>query len=285
MNQPPPGSQLPGPGSHPPGSGSQPPGSGSSASGRPLQSVKSTIDVLSEETEVLLWDEADRDYWRRRCVEIAAHHDDEEHMLPRVTLGGDYGDFPLLPWFDAAVSVSLAGFLPDRSCFHWAGGELDVRGGGGHGLAGGMSGGVIRIHQAVGRGAGCTMTGGTLAIYGAADHRLGAAMMGGGIFVRGDAGDDAGFAGSGGSIVIGGAAGDGLGEGSRGVTFFVRGEVHTLGRDIVEAPMRKEPQLRLGVLLMNASISGRPQEFRRYVHRDQLSKELTNASEIRPSWR
>ncbi len=128
-------------------------------------------------------------------------------------------------------------------------------------------------------------TGGTLAIYGVAGNRCGAGMRGGGIFVRGDVGDEAGVGALGGMIVIGGDAGERLGDAMNNVTVFIRGSDKSLAEGVTEAPLRKREQLRLGLLLINASIRGDATEFRRVIPQAMLRAEQSQRGELVPNWR
>jgi formylmethanofuran dehydrogenase subunit C len=129
------------------------------------------------------------------------------------------------------------------------------------------------------------MTGGTLAIYGSAGARCGAGMRGGGIFVKGDVGDETGIGALGGMIVIGGNAGENLGDAMSNVTVFLRGQAKSLAPGVTEAPLRKREQLRLGLLLINASIRGDAKEFRRIVPQAMLDAEEASRGELNPNWR
>jgi formylmethanofuran dehydrogenase subunit C len=155
----------------------------------------------------------------------------------------------------------------------------------GHGVGEGMISGAVRIRGDAGVGAGAAMTGGTLAIYGSAGHRCGAGMRGGGIFVRGSVGDETGVGALGGMIVIGGNAGEELGDAMNNVTVFIRGNAKSLADGVTEAPLRKREQVRLGLLLINASIRGDAKDFRRIVPEAMLQVELSQRGELNPKWR
>lgn len=211
--------------------------------------------------------------------------EDDSSDWPRIALENIDAERPLLPFFDAGVMLRIDSPVPNDSFFYLRRGEVEIRNHVGDSIATGMSSGVVRIRGRAGAGSGVCMSGGTLAIYQSAGVRVGAAMTGGGIFVRGDVGPQCGFASTAGTIIVGGNAGKDLGARSRGAAFFVRGEVESLGPDIVEAPNRKQAQLRLSVLLMNASISGKPTEFKRFIHKDELAAEKASFGEVSPSWR
>lgn len=163
--------------------------------------------------------------------------------------------------------------------------EIRLTGDVGHGVGDGLQGGAVRIRGNAGCGAGAAMTGGTLAVYGSVGPRCGAGMRGGGIFVRGNVGEETGVGALRGMIVIGGNAGSRLGDAMSNVTIFIRGRAESLAEGVVEAPLRKREQLRLGLLLINASIRGQANDFRRIVPRALLKAEQAQRGEIVPNWR
>lgn len=110
-------------------------------------------------------------------------------------------------------------------------------------------------------------------------------MRGGEIFVRGNVGDHVGVGALGGTIVVGGDAGHCLGNATSNVTIFLRGKAASLVDGVTEAPLRKREQLRLGLLLINASIRGDASEFRRIVPAAKLAAETMNRGEVVPNWR
>ena len=110
-------------------------------------------------------------------------------------------------------------------------------------------------------------------------------MRGGGIFVRGDVGDEAGVGALGGMIVIGGDAGHNLGDAMSNAIVFIRGAAGSLAAGVTDAPLRKREQLRLGLLLINASIRGDAKEFRRIVPVAMLEAEANERGELNPNWR
>lgn len=89
----------------------------------------------------------------------------------------------------------------------------------------------------------------------------------------------------GGTIVIGGDAGENLGDAMNNVNVFIRGAAKSLAPGVTEAPLRKREQLRLGLLLINASIRGDAKEFRRIVPEALLKAEESKRGEIVPNWR
>ena len=86
-------------------------------------------------------------------------------------------------------------------------------------------------------------------------------------------------------IVIGGDAGENLGDAISNVTIFIRGEAQSLADGVTEAPLRKREQLRLGLLLINASIRGDAKDFRRIVPEAMLRAEQSQRGELKPNWR
>lgn len=183
------------------------------------------------------------------------------------------------------VRVRATGNWGDYAFAHCCGPDVYLHGNVGHGVAEGMAGGIVRVTGHAGCGAGTAMTGGTLAIYGSAGPRCGAAMRGGSLFVRGDVGADTGAGALGGTIVVGGDAGRDLGDALNNVTVFLRGKAQSLAPGVTEAPLRKREQVRLGLLLMNASILGKASEFRRIIPIAKLRAEEESQGEIRPNWR
>lgn len=183
------------------------------------------------------------------------------------------------------VRINMEGNLGDYAFARNSEADLRLTGSVGHGVGEGMSGGAVRIRGNAGVGAGATMTGGTLAIYGSAGDRCGAGIRGGGIFVRGDVGDQTGVGALGGMLVIGGNAGANLGDAASNVTIFIRGTFKSMASGVTEAPLRKREQLRLGLLLINASIRGDAKEFRRIVPDAMLQAEQSRRGEINPNWR
>lgn len=183
------------------------------------------------------------------------------------------------------VRIHGTGSLGDFA-FAWCN-EVDVHleGSVGDGACEGMLGGRVRIAGNAGCGLGTAMTGGTLAIYGSAGARVGAAMRAGSIFVRGHVGEDTGAGALGGTIVVGGDAGMNLGDALSDVTVFLRGKAESLAPGVIEAPLRKREEVRLGLLLMNAAIRGKPGDFRRIIPEAKYLAEEASASEVRPNWR
>tara|TARA_R110002049_G_scaffold4601_5_gene32087 strand:+ start:129645 stop:130406 length:762 start_codon:yes stop_codon:yes gene_type:complete len=208
---------------------------------------------------------------------------DEELTLVNIT-GAD-GQHSAMMRIEHALRMNVDGPLGDYAFAYNAAPDVRVTGAVGHGVGEGMSGGAIRVRGDAGHGAGAAMTGGTLAIYGSAGHRCGAGMRGGGIFVRGDVGDEAAVGALGGMIVIGGDAGQCLGDAMNNVTVFIRGRAKSLAEGVTEAPLRKREQLRLGLLLINASIRGDANEFRRIVPSAMLIAEEAQRGEVTPNWR
>ncbi len=110
-------------------------------------------------------------------------------------------------------------------------------------------------------------------------------MRGGGVFVRGNAGDEVGIGALRGTIVIGGDVGKRLGDAMNNVTIFIRGKAKSLSAGVTEAPLRKSQQLKLGLLLINASIRGDANDFRRIIPEAMLRAEESARGEVNPHWR
>ena len=220
----------------------------------------------------------------RRRIQNVTPSGDAEKLTPVAVLGAD-GQHCALMRLDHPVQIQVDGPLGDYAFSHSDQCDVRLTGDVGAGVAESMKGGTIRIRGNAGVGAGAGMTGGTLAIYGNAGARCGAGMRGGAIFVRGSVGDEAGVGALGGMIVIGGDGGDNLGDAVSNVTVFIRGTVKSLADGVTVAPLRKREQLRLGLLLINASIRGDAKEFRRIVPIAMLEDELSKRGEVNPKWR
>ncbi|TWT50613.1 GXGXG motif protein [Rubripirellula amarantea] len=220
---------------------------------------------------------------REAIHEIPASADDQD--LVNVAITGANGQHNALMRLDHPVRLQVEGSLGDYAFAFSSQADVRTTGGVGHGVAEGMIGGTIRVRGDAGDGAGAAMSGGTLAVYGNAGHRCGGAMRGGGIFVRGDVGDECGIGALGGMLVIGGNAGHNLGDAMNNVTVFVRGKYKSLAPGVTEAPLRKRETLRLGLLLINASIRGDSKDFRRIVPEAMLAAEMAGRGEVNPHWR
>jgi len=206
-------------------------------------------------------------------------------QMPRVQLAGAAGQHNALMRLDHPVRIHLEGSLGNFAFAHNAQADLRLTGSAGHGVAEGMVSGSVRVRGNVGVGAGAAMRGGMLAIYGSAGDRSGAAMRGGGLFIRGNVGDCAGIGALRGTIVIGGDAGEQLGSGMNSATIFIRGKAKSLAPGTVVAPLRRREHLRLGLLLINASIRGDANDFRRIIPRWMWEQEERERGEVNPSWR
>jgi len=143
----------------------------------------------------------------------------------------------------------------------------------GNGVGEGLRGGSVRIRGNAGIGLGVAMRGGTLAVYGTAGDRVAAAMIGGEVLARGDVGADVGVGARGGTILIGGDCGPRLGEPQGDLIIFLRGKAASLASGMIEATLRKRDELRLGLLLINASIRADAKEFRRVIPEQVLQAE------------
>jgi methylamine---glutamate N-methyltransferase subunit B len=205
---------------------------------------------------------------------------------PLIQIDGAAGQTAALMAIQSPIRLHVIGPLGDYSLSYCNRCDVRIDGNGGHGVAECLSGGAIRFRGDVGHGAGVGMLGGTLAIYGSAGDRLGAAMRGGEVFVRGDVGRDAGVGMHDGTIVIGGDAGHGLGEPRGSGVVFIRGHAQSLADAMVAVPLRKQDELKLGVLLINASIRGMAKEFRRVIPETAWRFEQSRITgETRPNWR
>lgn len=208
-----------------------------------------------------------------------------EEVFPLVRLTGlQKQDAACMRWTNW-VRVHAVGDLGDFAFASFAGMDVHLEGNVGDGVCEGMRRGVVRITGNAGCGLGAAMIGGTLAVYGSAGDRVGAAMRGGSIFVRGDVGDDTGAGALAGTIVVGGDAGVNLGDGLNNVTVFLRGRAASLAPGVIDVPIRKREEVRLGLLLMSASIRGKPGGFRRIIPEARWKAEEAGAGEVRPNWR
>ena len=210
---------------------------------------------------------------------------ERDEQLTQITVSGSAGQHSALMRLDHPIRITMEGPLGDYAFAFNSQADIRTTGDVGHGVAEGMVSGAVRIRGDAGVGAGAAMMGGTLAIYGTVGNRCGAAMRSGGIFVRGNVGDEAGVGALGGMIVIGGDAGHNLGDAMSNATVFIRGSAASLAAGVTEAPLRKREQLRLGLLLINASIRGDAKEFRRIVPAAMLEAEASERGELSPNWR
>ncbi len=208
-----------------------------------------------------------------------------DEKLTQVDVTDLSGQDHALMRLDHLVRINMEGRLGDYAFARNSKADIRLTGSVRHGVGEGMSSGAIRIRGDAGVGVGATMSGGTLAIYGTVGDHCGAGIRGGGIFVRGDVGNGTGVGALGGMLVIGGNAGENLGDAASNVTIFIRGTAKSLAKGVTEAPLRKREQLRLGLLLINASIRGDAKEFRRIVPEAMLDAEHAKRGEINPKWR
>ncbi|TWU35940.1 tributyrin esterase [Novipirellula artificiosorum] len=220
---------------------------------------------------------------RQAISEVPAADSDEELVQIQVT--DATGQHSALMRLDHPVRLHVDGQLGDYAFAFNRQADIRLTGSAGHGVGEGMASGAVRVRGRAGCGAGVAMTGGTLAIFGSAGHRCGAGMRSGSIFVRGNVGDETGVGALGGMIVIGGDAGLRLGDAMNNVTVFIRGKAKSLADGVTEAPLRKREELRLGLLLINASIRGDAKEFRRVVPEAMLKAEASQRGEVVPNWR
>ncbi|WP_404310031.1 tributyrin esterase [Neorhodopirellula lusitana] len=209
----------------------------------------------------------------------------DQQLPPLLELVGLNGQHAACMRLRHPIRIHAEGNLGDFAFACCSGVDVHLEGNVGDGACEGVSGGRVRITGSAGCGLGTAMTGGTVAIYGSAGSRVGAAMRGGSIFVRGDVGEDTGAGALGGTIVVGGNAGPNLGDALNNVTVFLRGSAASLAPGVIEAPLRKREEVRLGLLLMNAAIRGKPADFRRVIPEARWRAEEAGAGEVRPNWR
>ncbi|QDT13632.1 tributyrin esterase [Stieleria marina] len=241
------------------------------------------VDALSPSAHEISMAGLSRDQVRAAIHEITPSDNDEE--LTQIKLTGAEGQHSALMRIDHPVRLQIEGALGDYAFAFNAQADSRLVGNVGNGVGEGMMSGAVRIRGNAADGAGAAMTGGTLAIYGSAGDRCGAGMRGGGIFVRGNAGNEIAVGALGGMIVIGGDAGERLGDAMSNVTIFIRGRAKSLAEGVTDAPLRKREELRLGLLLINASIRGDAQEFRRIIPASVLDQENSRRGEVNPSYR
>lgn len=216
----------------------------------------------------------------------AAESADKSDDPPLVRIDGAAGQDAAMNAIRSQIRLHVTGSLGDYALAFCSRCDVRIDGAGGHGVAECLEGAGVRFRGDVGCGAGVAMISGTLAVYGSAGDRTGAAMRGGEIFVRGDAGDDVGAGMWGGTLVIGGDAGERLGDARGRGTIFIRGKARSLAEGMVEVSLRKRDELRLGMLLINASIRGAAKEFRRVISETEFKREQQQLTgETRPSWR
>ncbi|TVP97286.1 MAG: tributyrin esterase [Planctomycetaceae bacterium] len=210
----------------------------------------------------------------------------DDKPLPLIRIEGARGQAHALMAIRSRVRLRVTGSVGDYSLSHGSRCEIRVDGSGGHGIAECLEGGAIGILGDVGHGVGVGMRSGTLAVYGHAGDRVGAAMMAGELFVRGNVGADCGVGMRGGTMVVGGDAGPRLGEPRGTGMIFLRGRAESLAEGMVEVPLRKRDELRLGVLLINAEIRGLAKDFRRVISETAWRQEESKVTgEMRPNWR
>lgn len=250
---------------------------------RPLGTASSGGDLLATPEHRFSMDALDDAGLRAAIAGVQVSPLDEK--LTRVDVVGAKGQSNAMMRINHPVRIDVDGPLGHYAFAYLAQADARITGSAGHGVGEGLISGAVRVRGDAGVGAGAAMTGGTLAIYGNADDRCGAAIRGGGIFVRGNVGNQCGLGGLGGLIVIGGDAGESLGEAMQDVTIFVRGSVAALAPGVIEAPLRKREKLRLGLLLINASIRGDAKDFRRIIPTTMWLAEEAGRGEVNPNWR
>lgn len=234
------------------------------------------------------WDlqQHDAAAWQAALAKLAVPAADSGDALPLVRVRGARQQDAALMALHQRIRVEVMGRLGDYALALNRLADVVVHGAVGKAVGDGMRSGALRIRGSAGDAAGVAMSGGTLAIYGNAGNRCGAGICGGEIFVRGNVGAQVGVGAIGGTIVIGGDAGPGLGDAMSNATIFLRGSAASLGQDVAEMPLRERERLRLGLLLINASIRGDAKDFRRIVPQAVLDAERNRPrGEINPSWR
>jgi len=225
-----------------------------------------------------------------RLVVIAAASEflppSEGSIGPLVEIDGAVGQDAVLMGIMSSVRLHVKGPLGNYPFSYNVGADARIEGDVGNGAGEGLRGGSVRVRGNAGLGFGVAMRSGTLAVYGTAGDRVAAGMIGGEVFARGNVGSDVGVGARGGMIVIGGDAGPRLGEPQGELIIFIRGKVQSLATGMCEAPLRKRDELRLGLLLINASIRGDAKDFRRIVAESVLEQERARKhGEVDPSWR
>jgi len=225
-----------------------------------------------------------------RLAAIAAAADSlpasEGPIGPLVDIDDAHGQDAALMGIVTSIRLHVKGPLGNYAFSYNVGADARIEGDVGNGVGEGLRGGSVRVRGNAGLGFGVAMRSGTLAVYGTAGDRVAAAMVGGEVFARGSVGADVGVGARGGMIVIGGDAGPRLGEPQGGLIIFIRGKVQSLAEGMSESPLRKRDELRLGLLLINASIRGDAKDFRRIVPESVLEMERTRKrGEVDPNWR
>jgi len=196
------------------------------------------------------------------------------------------GQHNALMAIETPVRLHVKGGLGHYAFSYNLGADARIDGDVGNGVGEGLRGGSVRVRGNAGIGFGVAMRGGTLAVYGTAGDRVAAAMIGGEILARGDVGADVGVNARGGTILIGGDSGPRLGDPQGDAIIFMRGQAESLSPGMGEAKLRKRDELRLGLLLINASIRADAKEFRRIVPEQVLITEREQRrGEVVPNWR
>ena len=210
----------------------------------------------------------------------------EGSIGPLVDIDDAHGQDAVLMGIVSAVRLHVKGPLGHYPFSYNVGADARIEGDVGNGVGEGLRGGSVRVRGNAGLGLGVAMRSGTLAVYGTAGDRVAAGMIGGEVFARGNVGADVGVGARGGMIVIGGDAGPRLGEPQGELIVFIRGKAQSLAMGMIETPLRKRDELRLGLLLINASIRGDAKDFRRVVPEYVLDQERARKhGEVDPSWR
>lgn len=143
--------------------------------------------------------------------------------------------------------------------------QITVRGHAGPGVAENMMSGSVWVEGNASQGAGASGHGGLLVIDGDASSRCGISMKGIDIVVKGSVGHMSAFMAQTGRLIVCGDAGEAFGDSIYEARLYVAGEVHALGADCVEKPMRDEHVAELEELLDKSGETTVPSShFRRY---------------------
>ena len=184
---------------------------------------------------------------------------------------------------DTDISVEIRGSVG----YYCAGmnqrGSVYVQGNAGTGLAENIMSGTVRISGSATMSAGATGHGGHVVIEGNAGARCGISMKGVDIVVGGDVGHMSAFMAQAGNLVVLGDAGADLGDSIYEANLYVRGEVESLGSDVVRKDLRPEHIRSLSGLLDAAGMTADPSDFKRYgsarnlynFHIDDVDAELS----------
>ena len=161
-------------------------------------------------------------------------------------------------------------------------GSVYVQGNAGTGLAENIMSGTVRISGSATMSAGATGRGGLVVIERNAGARCGISMKGVDIVVGGNVGHMSAFMAQAGNLVVLGDAGADLGDSAYEAILYVRGDVESLGSDVIQKELRPEHIRSLSRLLDAAGMKADPYDFGRYgsarnlynYHIDDVDAEL-----------